>query len=196
MKKNIVIIVMILFAVSLFAQTTQKTDIPVQSLYSNQIRIKDIHFNKRVDRTGKGEELEVEIVFENLTDNPMDIYCNIIATYEKEEKTKSSFEMPIPEKERIRNFVPYPDDVANYEYTDSKGQKIFQSYPKNTKSGINPLTNKLYTVPIRENLIVRSNHLSPYRKDYVFFNYVTILVFDKDGNPILREVYELKGKRK
>ncbi len=196
MKKKYCAIFMILCASALMAQTTQKLDIPVQSLYSNQVKIKNIYFNKRVDVSGKGEVLEVEAIFENLTDNPVDVYVNVIATYEKEEKAKSSFEMPIPEKERIRNFVPYPDDVANYEYTDSKGKKIFQAYPKNTKSGINPLTNKLYLLPVRDNLVVRSYHVSPYRKDFVFFNYVTLLVFDKDGNPIMREVYELKGKRK
>lgn len=196
MKKNIFILILVLFASALLAQTTQKLDIPVQSLYSNQVKIQDIYFNKRVDRAGKGDVLEVEVLFENLTDTPLDIYVNLIATYEKEEKTKSSFEMPIPEKERIRNFVPYPDDIANYEYADSKGKKIFQAYPKNTKSGINPLTNKLYFLPVRDNLIIRSYHVSPYRKDFVFFNYVTVLVFDKDGNPILREVYELKGTRK
>lgn len=196
MKKNFLTIIMVLFTSVLLAQTTQKLDIPVQSLYSNQVKIKDIYFNRRVDIAGKGDVLEVEVLFENLTDYPMDIYVNIIATYEKEEKTKSSFEMPIPEKERIRNFVPYPDDIANYEYTDSKGKKIFQAYPKNTKSGINPLTNKLYFLPVRDILVVRSYHVSPYRKDFVFFNYVTVLVFDKDGNPIMREVYELKGKRK
>jgi hypothetical protein len=196
MKKKIYTIIMVLCASVLLAQTTQKLDIPVQSLYSNQVRIKDIYFNKRVDTAGKGDVLEVEVLFENLTDNPMDIYVNVIATFEKEEKTTSSFEMPIPEKERIRNFVPYPDDLANYEYTDNKGKKIFQAYPKNTKSGINPLTNKLYSLPVRDTLVVRSYHVSPYRKDFVFFNYVTVLVFDKDGNPIMREVYELKGKRK
>lgn len=196
MKKKFLTIIMVLFTSVLLAQTTQKLDIPVQSLYSNQVKIKDIYFNKRVDTAGKGDVLEVEVLFENLTDNPMDIYVNVIATYEKEEKTNSSFEMPIPEKERIRNFVPYPDDIANYEYTDSKGKKIFQAYPKNTKSGINPLTNKLYFLPVRDILVVRSYHVSPYRKDFVFFNYVTVLVFDKDGNPIMREVYELKGKRK
>lgn len=196
MKKKFLTIIMVLFTSVLLAQTTQKLDIPVQSLYSNQVKIKDIYFNRRVDTAGKGDVLEVEVLFENLTDNPMDIYVNVIATYEKEEKTKSSFEMPIPEKERIRNFVPYPDDIANYEYTDSKGKKIFQAYPKNTKSGINPLTNKLYFLPVRDILVVRSYHVSPYRKDFVFFNYVTVLVFDKDGNPIMREVYELKGKRK
>jgi len=196
MKKKFLTIIMVLFTSVLLAQTTQKLDIPVQSLYSNQVKIKDIYFNRRVDTAGKGDVLEVEVLFENLTDNPMDIYVNVIATYEKEEKTKSSFEMPIPEKERIRNFVPYPDDIANYEYNDSKGKKIFQAYPKNTKSGINPLTNKLYFLPVRDILVVRSYHVSPYRKDFIFFNYVTVLVFDKDGNPIMREVYELKGKRK
>ncbi|MEJ5360543.1 MAG: hypothetical protein WBK20_07990 [Spirochaetota bacterium] len=196
MKKKFFTMIIVLFASVLLAQTTQKLDIPVQSLYSNQIKIKDIYFNKRVDTAGKGDVLEVEVLFENLTDNPMDLYINVIATFEKEEKAKSSFEMPIPEKERIRNFVPYPDDIANYEYTDSKGKKIFQAYPKNTKSGINPLTNKLYFMPVRDILVMRSYHVSPYRKDFVFFNYVTILVFDRDGNPIMREVYELKGKRK
>ncbi|MCX8123984.1 MAG: hypothetical protein N3F66_07435 [Spirochaetes bacterium] len=196
MKKKYFALCMVLCASALLAQTTQKLDIPIQSLYSNQVKIKDVYFNKRVDVGGKGDVLEVEVIFENLTDNPMDLYVNVIATYEKEEKAKSSFEMPIPEKERIRNFVPYPDDISNYEYTDSKGKKIYQAYPKNTKSGINPLTNKLYSLSVRDNLVVRSYHISPYRKDFVFFNFVTILVFDKDGNPILREVYELTGKRK
>lgn len=196
MKRNVLTIILVLGSSILMAQTTQKFDVPVQSLYSNQIRIADAYFNKRVDVTGKGDVLEVEVLLENLTDNPMDLYINVIATYEKEEKTKSTFEMPIPEKERIRNFVPYPDDISNYEYTDNKGKKILQAYPKNTKSGINPLTNKPYSLPIGNKLIMRSYHVSPYRKDFIFFNYVTIVVFDKDGNPILREVYELKGKRK
>lgn len=196
MGKKIILFCLILFSSSLLAQTTQSVNIPIQELYSNLVRIKDVYFNKRIHNTGRGEVLEVEIIFENLTDDPKDVYVNVIATYEKEEKTKSSFEMPIPEKERIRNFVPFPDDIANYEHPDQQGVKRLKAYPKNTTTGINPFTNTLYRLPVDLKFVVRSTHLSRYRKNYVFFNYATIIVFNKEGVPILREVYELRGRRR
>src|SRR5271157_449050 len=105
------------------SQSPIMTNIPVQSKYSNNFTIKSIDFNKAVDYSKRGEILEVQFVLQNLTDDPMDLYVFTIATYEKKEKTKSSLERPVPSMYRIRSFVPYPDDITNFQYpaTDKEG---------------------------------------------------------------------------
>jgi hypothetical protein len=169
--------------------------VPVQAQYSDNFKIEKCYFNKRIDGTGKGEVMEVEMVIKNLTDTPMDIYLFVICTFEKTEKTKSSFEMPIPFKERLRNFVPYPNDIKNFEYenVDKKPGISLLKYPKNPKAGTDPETNKPYT--LKNKLLVRTYHLSPYRANYVFFNNVTILIFDGEGKPAYKETYIMTGTR-
>ncbi len=105
------------------SQSPLMTNIPVQSKYSNNFTIKSIDFNKTVDYSKRGEILEVQFVLKNLTDDPMDLYVFTIATYEKKEKTRSSLERPVPPTHRIRSFVPYPEDITNFEYplTDKEG---------------------------------------------------------------------------
>lgn len=171
-------------------------NMPAQALFSNKLYIPDVNFNRVIDVLGKGEILEVEFTLMSKIDDPQDIYIHVIATFENKEQNKSSFLPPIPEEERIRSFVPYPDkDKKNYEYTDpDKKDKIeLIKYPKNPKTGIDPNAGKPYH--LQDLLHIRTKHLSKYRNNYFFFNYVTILIFDKDGSPIYRQVYELSGRR-
>lgn len=186
-------------------KTNVKTNIPVLSQYSNTFSIQNLYFNKRIDISGKGEILEVEFILENLTDDPVDIYLFTIATYEKTEVTKSSFEIPIPPKERIRTFVTYPDDMQNFTYPmldkdgnpqkDENGlEKIkLEKFPKNPKAGVDPFTGKPYH--LTDKLVIRTIHLSPYRKNYFFFNNLAVLIFDSEGKPAYRKLFEIKGKR-
>ncbi|OHD69192.1 MAG: hypothetical protein A2W19_06285 [Spirochaetes bacterium RBG_16_49_21] len=181
------------------------TNIPVLAQYSKKFAIKNIDFNKVIDIGGKGEVLEVQFVLQNLTDDPMDLYIFTIATFEKVERTRSSFEKPVPPTHRIRSFVPYPPDIANFQYpaTDGEGninrdkqgpEKFkFVKFPKNSKAGIDPNTGKPHHLV--EKLIVRTTHLSKYRVNYFFFNEVAILIFDSEGKPAFRQLYQLQGTR-
>lgn len=169
--------------------------VPAQTLYSDKLQILNVNFNKKIDPTGKGELLETQFVVKNNLDDPQDIYIFVIATFEKFEKTKSSFERPIPEKERIRSFVPYPFDISNFEYQDAENKdkvKLLKS-PKNPKAGINPSTGKPYH--LTDKLNMWTTHLSKYRNNYFFFNEVVILVYDKEGSTIFRKYYKISGKR-
>ncbi len=203
LRRALFIVVLLSIPMLNFAQEAPRekqekisTNIPVQAQYSNNFKITEYYFNRKVDVKGRGEILEVEIVLENLTDNPLDLYIFTIATTEKIEKTKSSFEKPVPEKERVRNFVPFPDEIKNFEYDDpaSKTGVLFVKFPKNPKAGISPETGKPYHLV--DKLMVRTFHLCPYKRKYTFFNNVMILVFDGEGKPAFRKLYSLNGTRR
>lgn len=212
MKKKTALLIMLLLPCAIFSQEEGKktaqqdaTNIPVQSQYSNKFKITNLYFNKRIDLGGKGEILEVEFVLQNCIDDPQDLYIFTIATYEKVEKTTSSFERPIPEKERIRSFVPFPYDLSNFQYPvrdeagnvkkDANGLEMVRlvKFPKDPKKGVDPNTDKPYH--LKNKLVVRTTHLSPYRTNYFFFNNVVVLVFDSEGKPAYRQLFEIKGKR-
>jgi hypothetical protein len=212
MKKYIASLLILLAPALVFSQDDKNiqqqkamTNIPVLSQYSNTFSIRNLYFNKRIDVNGRGEILEVEFILENLTDNPVDIYLFTIATFERVEKTRSSFERPIPPKERIRTFVTYPDDIQNFTQPmlDEKGQPKkdsngldimeFIKFPKNPKAGVDISTGKPYR--LTDKLVIRTTHLSPYRKNYFFFNNVAVLIFDSEGKPAYRKLFEVKGKR-
>ena len=204
MLKKILAAAFIILPVALFAQdapegkgkTALSTAIPSQAQYSEKFVVEHCYFNRRIDPGGKGELLEIELILKSRWNDPLEMYIFTIASFEKEKKTKSSFEMPIPERERIRNFVPYPDDIKNYEYEnpDGRGKMVLVKFPKNPKAGVDPATGKPYT--LKDRLVVRAKHLSPYRNDYVFFNNATILIFDGEGKAMFRKLYEIKGKRR
>ncbi len=172
------------------------SSIPVLAQYSDKFKIEKYYFNRRIDVQRRGEILEVELVLCNLTDDPMDLYIFTIATYEKVERTKSSFERPIPEKERIRSFVPHPDVIEEfkYEHPERKGEMRLEKYPKNPKAGVDPQTGKPYT--LKDRIVVRNLHLSRYRQNYFFFNNVTLLIFDSEGKPVYRQHFLIEGKRR
>ncbi|MDY6969894.1 MAG: hypothetical protein SVR08_14730 [Spirochaetota bacterium] len=207
MRENIIAIIVFLFlSTTLFGekkavekkqqQKDQIGTLLVQSLYSDKIKIKDICFNKRGDNAGKGQVLEVEFKVQNKTEDAHDLYIFVIATFEKVEKTKSSFEMPIPEKEKIRNFVPFPDKKENYIYPHPKKKGIMKlfKFPKNPKAGINPNSGKPYH--LENELMVRTYHLSKYRINYVFFNEVAILIFDRNSRVLFKQLYGISGVRR
>jgi hypothetical protein len=212
MKKYIPIMLLSLLPAIMAAQEdTNKakvkinTNIPALSQYSEKFAIKNVFFNKRIEPGLKGELLEVEFLLENKTDDPMDLYIFAVATFEKVEKTKSSLERPVPQKERIRTFVAYPDDITNFTYpdTDVKGNvkkdkdglelARLMKFPKNPKAGIDPKTGKPYH--LTDKLQIYTTHLSKYRMNYFFFNNLAIIVFDAEGKPVFRQLYVIKGKR-
>ena len=211
MTRYINFFLILFLPVYLFAQDTpaKKTEpsgaIPVQSQYSDKFEIKNVDFNKKVDLNGKGENLDVTFILENHMDDPQDLFLFVIASYEVGKPKESLFDKPIPPHKRIRSFVPFPLDLANFEYsdTDDKGQPLkdeqgkeihlYKKFPKNPQAGIDPSTGKPYHLVDR--LVIRTGHMSKYRHNFAFFNNVTILVFDRDGKPIFRQQYELKGYR-
>ncbi|MBN2041658.1 MAG: hypothetical protein JW864_16600 [Spirochaetes bacterium] len=168
--------------------------ISAQSQYTDTFRIRNVNFTKDVDYMGRGEILEVQYTLCNMTDEPLDLYMFVIATYEKTEEAKSSFEMPIPEKERLRSIVPFPDDIKNFQYEDPDNHKIkFLKLPKNPKAGTNPDTGKPYHLVDRLN--IWTHHLSKYRNNYFFFNEVAILIFNTEGTLLYKQMYEISGVR-
>jgi hypothetical protein len=215
MKRLIATIVLLLLPGIVLSQGDAQNDtkrqgrttmnIPVLSQYSSKFAIKNVDFNKVIDYKGRGEILEVQFILQNLTDEPMDLYIFTIATFEKAQRTRSSFEPPIPPTQRIRSFVPYPFDLDNFKYplTDSRGNIIrdsqgrerfkFVKFPKDPKEGIDPGTGKPYHLV--DKLAVRTTHLSKYRVNYFFFNEVAILIFDSEGKPSFRQLYRLRGTR-
>ncbi len=173
---------------------TSGHNLPVQALYSELLKIKNVNFNKKIDRNGLGDILEVEFEVANEIDDPQDIYIFVIATFEKTEKTSSSFEPPIPEKERLRSFVPYPYDLKNFEYPGSDGKTKLLKQPKNTKAGIDPKTGKAYR--LKDKIFMSTDHLAKYRNNYFYFNMVMIQVYDSNGGPIFRQQYKIEGVRR
>ncbi len=169
--------------------------VPAQTQYSDKIKVRGVNFSKRVDYSGEGEILEVQFVLENNLDEAQDLYLFIIATYEKPERTTSSFEIPVPEKERIRSFVPFPDDIKNFQYPDPSKENAVKllKYPKNPMTGVDPATGKAYH--LKDKLNIWTTHLSRYRNNFFFFNEVTILVYDHNGSPLFRQLYSISGKR-
>ncbi len=213
MIHRILVIIFICMPAFLFSQpkdekkseTQGKTTIPVLSQYSKNFKLHDVNFSKRSDFAGKGEVLEVEMRLTNLTDDPADLYIFVIATYEIP-ANKSSLSAHLTEKDRMKTFSPFPNDLKNFDYpdTDEKGnvkKEIsgadtvkYLKFPKNTKAGIDPVTGKAYT--LNKLLVVRTTHLSNYKLQFYFFNQVTIIVFDSEGKPVYRQKYELTGTRR
>jgi hypothetical protein len=185
------------------SQTAEfSTAIPVQSKYSNNFKITYVTFNRRIDLAGRGEIIEFEFIIKNNLDDPQELYIWTVATCENTEKTKSSFETQIAEKDKMQNFCPFPDNLKAFEYpeknktTDNQaiGKISYIKYPKDPKSGVNPDTGKPYL--LKEKLLVTTKHLSRYRNNYTYFNNFTLLIFDKEGKLVFRQLYELKGWRK
>ena len=201
--KRLIMILFLLFPVMIFSQSTVadgKTDFtsfPVQSVRNDYFNLINLNFNEFVSDI-RGQTLEVEFQLESKLDFSQQYYIFVIATNEKSYKTTSSFESPsLDDPDEIKLIVPFPGDLSNFEYDgkDDKGadQKIYVKYPKNIKTGVDPITGQPYVLDDR--LTFRSRHLSKYRKNFLYFNQVCILIFDSDEKLVYRQVYEVKPKR-
>jgi hypothetical protein len=170
-------------------------DTPLQSLKTDLFAIKSLTFNKKVDPAGKGELLQVEFAVENNSDSPLDLYIVVLASIREKEWAWNVFQTKkLTIKDiRTRYFVPYPDDMKQYEYEES-GKKQIRSFPKDFKTGVDPYSGAPYRV--ERYLPVRTKHLSVYRKRYEFFNHVTMYIFDKDGELLHYDHYSLDRKRR
>lgn len=191
--------------------------VPVLAQYSDRFRVYPIYFNKRIDIGGRGDILEIEMVFENMTDDPINLLLFTLATYEVPARNESSFEMPLdttksldppPEVDRsytptsvIKNLSSSPEDPDNFTYAlkdkdggqakDYFGKELFEyrRVPKDPKKG----------TPVRlenERVIVRVTHLCKYVKNYHFFNEATILVYDSEGKPAFLQLYKIDKVRR
>ncbi len=175
---------------------------PSGSIFSDKFDVKNFSFNRTHDAKGRGEVLRVEFEISSYIDEPMDFYIFIIALQEIVDKSISSFERPIPLKDYIKNFVPFPFDLNNFRVPAGAKDSGFVKFPKNPRLGVNPSTGKPYH--LTDKLFVKTTHLSKYRKNYVFFNSVLILIYDakrlsdKSGYtmPVFRQVFHLTGIRR
>ena len=211
MKKLIIILISI--PVLLFSQdnkTSSKKSINISLLnvakYSNKFKLKNIDFNRKIDFAGRGVQLEVQMIIYNLTDAPIDLYVFVIATNEIFEKRHDSFKKILTKQQKLKMFIPYPNEIKNFQYpeTDKKGKTIkdesgnvimqLLKMPLNYKKGVNKYTGKAYK--LKNRLVIRTMHLSKYRKNYVYFNNVTVVIFDKDGSLAFKQLYYFKGFRK
>lgn len=201
--KRLIVILFLLSPVMIFSQSTateEKTDLtgfPVLSVRNESFNLINLSFNEFVSDI-RGKTLEVEFQLESKLDFSQQYYIFIIATNEKSYQTTSSFESPsLDDPDEMKLIVPYPDDLTNFEYVekDEKGadKKIYVKYPKNIKAGVDSITGQPYVLDDR--LTFRSRHLSKYRKNFLYFNQVCILIFDSDEKLVYRQVYEVKAKK-
>jgi len=176
------------------AEEGKKEQFPPQSVLNNDFTVSMPSFVKKGDNLGKGEVLEVGFDLSNNVDSSATLYIFVIATYEDIKWQYNSFQSKktFPEKIQTAYFTPYPDTNANYEY-DINGEKELKRYPKDYKAGINPADGKPYL--LKDKIIIRSRHLSLYRKNYKFYNNVTIVIFDDEGKTKFRQTYSLEGTR-
>ncbi len=215
-KAFILIFLILLLPMVPFAQETSTSEekkntsdyliITPGARYSDTFEIDKIYFNKTIDLGGRGEVLKVVMVIKNLTDDPQDLYIFTFATYEKPPKELTSFDRPIKQKDKLRNFKPYPDNPENFKYPkkDKWGNTIknedgetvmtFHKNPKDPKEGINPRTGKPYH--LENKLVVRTQHLSKYKTDYTFFNHLTVIIFNNKLEPVARQIWRFKGYRR
>lgn len=203
--KHLLLSLFLIMPVVLFSQdkaADNKLDImkePVLSVHSNLFKMTNLQFSKLL-RDDKGETLETQFQLENLTNVTMEYYIFVVATYEKEAPSESSFTKIVSQEEKntIKLIRTYPDDITNYEYTvkDATGadKKVYQKYPKNIKAGINKDTGKPYM--LKDVVTFHSFHVSEFIKHYHFFNEVTILIFDSDEKLVFRQNYAVRPVRR
>ena len=172
---------------------------PTLSISSKFFTVKTLSFTK-LQYDMSEEFLETVFRIENLTNTPIEFYAFVIASYESEYITRSSFESPdLEDRVLIKNIRAYPDDLTNFEYSepDENGveQKVYYKYPKNIKAGVEEVTGKPYVV--NDAIIVRVRHYNKFVKNYYFFNTITILLFDaEDEKLVFSQRYTVKPIRR
>jgi len=171
-----------------------KDPFPPQSVKTDEFTVSQPSFLRKGDNQGKGEILEVGFEITNNTDNPHNLYLFVIATNEETKWQYNSFKNKkiTPQKVAIEYFSVSPDVQSNFEY-DSNGEKELKKFPKDFKLGVDPATGKMYT--LKDRIIVRTQHLTVYRKNFKMFNNVTVMIYDDEGKVMFRRTYAMSGKR-
>jgi len=205
MNKLFVFILIMLAQAALFSQdkpapaenspVKKLTHLPSQPVPTDVFSVRYMTFNKKIELTGKGDLLQVEFQIDNNTDFDRNLYVFVIATIENIVWRYNSFETKKLKVEAVEMpyFVPYPDNLSLYEYED-EGKKEFRKMPKDVKAGIVQDTGQPYK--LNRNLVIRTTHLCKYRKNYKYFNHVTILIFDDQEELMFSQVYSIDGRRK
>ncbi len=202
--KRFLFLLILIIPVLLYSQDkvsdnkSEKKPFPVQAYNTKLFQVNNISFNKTIPGY-EGEVLEVEFQVKNQIKMDQELYIFVIATYESEYKTKSSFESPsLDDYERIKNISVYPDDLTNFEYNekDSSGneKKAYIRYPKNIKAGVDVSTGKPYLLD--EDLTFRAKFLSKYSRKYYYFNEILILIFDSKEDLLYRQLFKVKEKKR
>ncbi len=201
MKKIILVLIIFSLPPTIFTKEIQKNKIkidanniellrPIQSVRDKNFKLNHLGLNRFTEINGRGEILELEFQMENISNYITDYYIFVVATYEVVPKILTSFDRPRKQKEKLWSFVSFPDNNSNFEYTIKDKKKLFK-YPKDIKKGVNPSTNKPYT--LSRKFVFYSKHLSKYRNNYHFFNGATLLIFNKDEKLVYRQEYAIRG---
>lgn len=205
-KKIVIILALISISITLYSQqdaNTVKTDgknekdeKPVLSVFTDVFDIKHLSFIKKVDPKGRGELILVEFQLLNNTDLTRDLYIFVVATHEDTnwKRTILTNKKILPQGSRINYFASYPENDDNFKYQDEDGKEYLDKYPKDYKAGINPFTDKAYSLDT--DLIVRTQVLCRYRKKYRYFNNVTLIIYDDEGKLLYRVVHRIDWTRK
>ncbi len=200
--------------------TVEPVNLPVQSVRTHVFDVEKFSISFGYEPRGFGEVLTVEFGLRNKTDEEKELYIWTIATEDVDPSADSSFKMPRTDDQRIlfRNFVPFPLAAEdrdkefrlmkheNFRYKTEKDTSPIGSlrkFPRDPKLGIDPATGKAYK--LEDALFIKTSHNSKYRKNYCFFNHVTLLIFDAKNltdekgalnPPLYRQIYRIVGKRK
>jgi hypothetical protein len=179
------------------AKPETKNDYPTQAVNTDAFEMLQLTFNRKGDPQGKGDLLLVEFALSPNTAYKYKLYIHVIATVEKENWGTNSFN----NKKMFLNgvdtdlFVPYPDpeDRKNFEYQIDGKTKLLK-FPHDYKTGVNPLTKEAYYLD--KYTPVMTKHLAPYKKQFKYFNYATIIIFDDEGKLMFKQIYNLNKYRR
>jgi len=199
-QRSLVAIVSLLLAVAVLAQdkagtpgggeTAELANLPVQSYRTHIFDVEKFSISFGYEPRGFGEVLTVEFGVRNKTDDERELYIWAIATEDVDPSGDSSFKIPRTDDQRIlvRNFVPFPlaAEDRDKEYRMMKNENFryktgndphplgsLRKFPRDPKLGVDPSSGKTYK--LEDALFVKTTHHSKYRKNYCFFNHVTLL---------------------
>lgn len=224
--KKFLLLVFLMIPALLAGQDTnnseQESDIvvvPILAQYSDRFKISPIYFNKKMDIAGRGDILEIEMIFENLTDDPIEFKLFTVGIYGMQKKSDTSFEMPSDTTKTTSGYTPayrpfisstfiqtlaaWPDDADNFIYSlkDQDGNNIkdyfgkekteYRIVPKDTSKGMD------VKLEPTERTVIRTSLLCKYKKrNYNFFNESAILIYGSEGKPIFYQQYKLYKTRR
>lgn len=203
MKRFLSLLILII-PVLLFSQEKSGEDksgkkpFPVLSYNTKLFEVYNMTFSKTVPGYA-GEVLEVQFQIKNQIEAEQQLYIFVVATYESDYRTKSSFESPsLDDPSRIKNIKVFPDDLTNFQYTEKNKagneEQVYIKYPKNIKAGVNPATGKPYVLD--EQLTFMTKFLSNYGRKYYFFNEILVLIFDEKEELLYRQLFKVKEQKR